>query len=670
MNLFIGFIALVIGIVFIHFNWYISICLTLLFFILILYKRNKKYLIVALSFFTIGVGSSSLTTYIGQNVDEVNGTFIVTTAKENYYIISNYVSKFYVYERDNPINAGDIIYFEGKTDKLEFVTLESEFNFTEYLQNLGVYKELKVTKKSTVLNSFSKNKEYQERMKGNLSDEYYDIFRIIFYGEYNTELRENFINLNLIYVLGASGIFINLIINLFNIHLRRFTSEKVAFVFTFLLIVPFYLVNIFHFSIFRVVTLYFLTNVNKHYLKNKFSRLTIISSFAISCLLVNPHLLFSTSFILGFTISFLNFFTRKYINSFGKYRRNFIRRLLVYLFTLPITIYMTSRFNIFGFLIQILMMPIIEATYVVSFVSFLFGYVPILKYLFLILDQTSKFLSRYSIVVYFPKISESFFVVIIIFEILTFILLTLKNKKVYKLLTSIWLFCFILLIFPYRSTFASTVTFLNIGQGDSILIQDRFTNVLVDTGGNVYKDIATSSLIPYFVKNKIYKIDCVFISHLDYDHYGALESLEKNFKVGKVIIGNDFSETKVGNLVFKNLNQNKTDGDKNEGSQVLSLNFKGDDYLFMGDAPISVENEIMKNYPNLKCKYLKCGHHGSSTSSSYDFLKFLQPEEAIISCGKNNKYGHPNDVVINNLNKLNIKIRRTDLEGSIMYTYF
>lgn len=97
----------------------------------------------------------------------------------------------------------------------------------------------------------------------------------------------------------------------------------------------------------------------------------------------------------------------------------------------------------------------------------------------------------------------------------------------------------------------------------------------------------------------------------------------------------------------------------------------GKTFLFTGDADTTIEKKIIDDNPSLRADVLKIGHHGSKTSSSYNFLKQISPEVCIISVGQNNKYGHPDKDVINRLNKLNIKYRRTDLEGTISYkTYF
>lgn len=89
----------------------------------------------------------------------------------------------------------------------------------------------------------------------------------------------------------------------------------------------------------------------------------------------------------------------------------------------------------------------------------------------------------------------------------------------------------------------------------------------------------------------------------------------------------------------------------------------------MGDAPIEIEKSVINSYENIDCDILKVGHHGSKTSTSIELLEALSPEDAIISCGVNNMYGHPNKEVIDRLNEFDINIRRTDLEGTIEYIF-
>lgn len=214
------------------------------------------------------------------------------------------------------------------------------------------------------------------------------------------------------------------------------------------------------------------------------------------------------------------------------------------------------------------------------------------------------------------------------------------------------------------------VSFINVGQGDAILIRDGFTSVLLDTGGSLSFDIAREVDIPFLRKEKIYKLDYLITSHSDFDHSGGVDSLIKHFNVENVISESSSFPLKVGNLEF--INYNVYGGsDNNEKSLVLGLFFMGKNFLFTGDADISIEKKIIKDNPSLPVDILKAGHHGSKTSSSYEFLKAIDTEVAIISVGKKNKYGHPDKEVLERFKKLGIKVRRTDVEGTITYkSYF
>ena len=110
------------------------------------------------------------------------------------------------------------------------------------------------------------------------------------------------------------------------------------------------------------------------------------------------------------------------------------------------------------------------------------------------------------------------------------------------------------------------------------------------------------------------------------------------------------------------LNTNTYDNE-NDNSSVIYLNYAHYKFLFMGDASLKREKDILKSYQLSHIDFLKVGHHGSDTSSSKEFIESINPKYSIISVGKNNRYGHPKDSVLNILS--NSKIYRTDLDGSI-----
>ena len=220
-------------------------------------------------------------------------------------------------------------------------------------------------------------------------------------------------------------------------------------------------------------------------------------------------------------------------------------------------------------------------------------------------------------------------------------------------------------VVPLQEPISNCVYFVNVGQGDSIIIKNKIHTVMIDTGGYKNFDMAEETLIPFMYKKKITHLDALILSHDDFDHAGAKESLIEKFKVYNILTEPKQFPYEVGDLKFENLNDFDFE-DENDKSLVLSLNFIGKKFLFTGDASVNTEEKMIEKY-DVDCDILKVGHHGSNTSTSEKFLKLASPEEAVISCGEKNYYGHPHQDIINRLEKYNVKIRRTDQEGTICY---
>ena len=176
-------------------------------------------------------------------------------------------------------------------------------------------------------------------------------------------------------------------------------------------------------------------------------------------------------------------------------------------------------------------------------------------------------------------------------------------------------------------------------------------------------------------------------SHGDYDHMGEAINLVNNFKVEKVIFNcgefNDLEKELIKVLdkkkikyysCIKELNidnnklfflQTKEYNNENDNSNVIYTELNGYKFMFMGDASITTEKEIVNKYNLIDIDVLKVGHHGSKTSSGKEFINEINPKYSIISVGKNNRYGHPNKEVLNNLS--DSKIYRIDHDGSVMF---
>ena len=168
---------------------------------------------------------------------------------------------------------------------------------------------------------------------------------------------------------------------------------------------------------------------------------------------------------------------------------------------------------------------------------------------------------------------------------------------------------------------------------------------------------------------------------------GEAKNLVENFNVEKVIFNcgefNDLEKELIKVLdkkkipyyaCIKELNidnnklyfpNNKIYDNENDNSSVIYVEFNNHKFLFMGDAGVEVEEDLIEKYNLKNIDVLKVGHHGSKTSSGKKFINEIEPKYSIISVGKNNRYGHPNDSVLENLEAS--KIYRTDIDGSIMF---
>ena len=175
--------------------------------------------------------------------------------------------------------------------------------------------------------------------------------------------------------------------------------------------------------------------------------------------------------------------------------------------------------------------------------------------------------------------------------------------------------------------------------------------------------------------------------HGDKDHMGEAINLVENFKVDKVIFNcGEFNELEKDLIkvldkkkipyysCIKELNiddnklyflNNKDYGNENDNSSVIYTELNNYKFLFMGDAGVEVEEDLIEKYNLQDIDVLKVGHHGSKTSSSKEFIDTIKPKYSIISVGKNNRYGHPNKEVLDNLK--DSKAYRTDIDGSIMF---
>ena len=210
------------------------------------------------------------------------------------------------------------------------------------------------------------------------------------------------------------------------------------------------------------------------------------------------------------------------------------------------------------------------------------------------------------------------------------------------------------------------MTMINVGQGDAILIRAPLNsdNILIDTG----KPSAYNSLKTYLDAKSIYVMNTLIITHNDNDHSGNKTNIQKDYVVKQCI---ETHQNTIQSSIFtlQDINEIQSE-DENDSSIVNVMNFNDKQVCLMGDASTKTEEEIIHKYPTLSCDILKLGHHGSSTSSSNQFLDIVRPEIALISSGAYRIYHHPSEETIQKLLKRHIPYFDTKTSGDITILCF
>lgn len=235
------------------------------------------------------------------------------------------------------------------------------------------------------------------------------------------------------------------------------------------------------------------------------------------------------------------------------------------------------------------------------------------------------------------------------------------------------------------------VHFIDVGQGDSILVEADHAAMLIDAGesnkGNLVSD--------YLKSRNITRLDYVIGTHPHSDHIGGLDTIINSFPIDKLILPSAVNTTKtyedvldaisakelritkaevgaqykLGSASFTILAPNSPSYEElNNYSVVIKLTYGENSFLLTGDAEELSEKEMLENGYDLSADVLKLAHHGSSTASCEEFLEAVNPEYGVICVGKGNDYGHPHAETLQSMVKHAIDVYRTDLQGTIIFT--
>jgi len=648
---------------------------------------ESKYFIVFVIILSIVI---SLFNY-RKELPTVNDTFMIKSIKYDEDKVTITVDNVLIYYYgDLNFNIGDYIKVDGNLSLPSTNTNFNMFNYNLYLKSKKIYYVM--NNPSIIIIGHNKNIFYKiknaiiNHIKNYDKKEYLYAFILGDTNYIDSDIKSSFQNNGISHLFAVSGMHVTLLSLVILFFLNHIRKNNINYFVVILFLLFYAFLTNYTPSIMRAVVMFILLWLNKIF---KFNiRVNCVFVYVVCGFIIyNPYIIHNIGFLFSFIITYFLISFGSIINHYHNYFfKLFITSFIAFIASIPILINNFYQINLLSPFLNIIFVPFVSfLVFPLCILSFIFNKVSfVTNILFNVLEYLSLFFEKFSLKIFFCHIPVIVF--IIYYMIIYYSLFKWQhgNKK-YLMLLAI-----VLLIHANCFNIYPVIHILNVGQGDSLIIQLKYNNaVVIDTGGNYNGNgkIINYITIPYLKSIGIRKIKYLILTHGDYDHMGEAINLVNNFKVEKVIFNcgefNDLEQELIKVLdkkkikyysCIKELNidknklyflQTKEYDNENDNSNVIYTELNGYKFMFMGDASITTEKEILSKYNLPDIDVLKVGHHGSRTSSSKEFINEINPKYSVISVGKNNRYGHPNKEVLDVLN--NSKIYRTDQDGSIMF---
>ena len=545
-------------------------------------------------------------------------------------------------------------------------TIPNTFNYKKYLYNHGIF----FTCKASTIAIDNSNIGIFYKIKNTIIDRidtfdttsgYLYTFILGDKSSMNEDVMETYRKNGVTHLFAISGMHIGLFAGILLFILKKLrVSENKRYIITITFIWFYAFLTGFPSSVLRAGLLFTLLTLNKIFY-TEVKTLNVL-------LFTGSLLLFLKPFIvtdIGFIYSYLTTFGLIYASDTIKNHKIIGTSIIAFSSSLPVTINNFYEFNLFSILLNVLFVPFVSIiVYPICLLTFAFKFLePIAHIILNILEWLSFTVSNINIFkIICPRMN-------IVFIVIYYSIFLIWINKRFKL--TIILLCLTIFISSHmRFNDANyNVDFLDVGQGDSVLIRNLGNRdvILIDTGGVVSygkenstkKSNIADNIITYLKSLGIDKLTALVASHGDNDHMGEAIKIVNNFNVEKVIFNcgpyNDLEKQLIKVLnkkkikyysCIKELNmsnnklyflQTKEYDNENDNSNVAYTELNGYKFMFMGDAGIEKEKDILEKYNISDVDVLKVGHHGSKTSSGKEFIEEINPKYSIISVGKNNR---------------------------------
>ena len=563
------------------------------------------------------------------------------------------------------------------------------FNYKNYLRSLKINYTFTATKIETIKSNIPLIYKIKNLLNNHIQDYQSKTYLNALILGNDNEIKENiqksYQKNGITHLLAISGAQITLFVTVLLYIFNKFFSKTTSYIMCILFLGFYLFLTNFGPSILRA-TMFFITLTIKKQFALNISNISLLIITMSILLIINPGFIYSLGFILSFVVSFYLLLFKDIISRYKNYfSKTLVISLIAFFSSAPIIINNFFTLNLLAPLINLYFVPLMTfIVYPLSLLTFIFKPLdPLLLNLIIIMEKASIKIANVDF------LNLSLCHMNIIFVIIYYIIITLIFYK-WKKGQSYIIILFLILIIHHNINILnpiSSITMLDVGQGDSFLIKLKHNqaNILVDTGGELpYDDkkpydIAQNITIPYLRAEGINQLDYLILTHGDFDHAGMAINLIKNFKINHIILNktNNNLEKKIINE-FKGNSTNMSEGkikingitlnflnglnihNENDDSLIIYSQIENRNILLMGDATNKSEEYLLNTYNLPKMDILKVGHHGSNTSTSSKFIQKVSPKISLISAAKNNIYGHPHQTTLNKLKNSIVLVTKKD----------
>lgn len=546
----------------------------------------------------------------------------------------------------------------------------------------------------------------------------------------NPDLLNMYQELGIIHLLAISGLHVGIILAFLYFILSRFPLTKEAIYDMLLVFIPIYIyisgaqVSVIRSGLMAMVVILFL--------RFQWQKHALIGLYIVYVVMLyyDPFYLYHIGFQLSFSVTFALLTVHPYMVRLMTFLPDKLAQLIsvalvAQLVTIPLILFHFYQFSPISLLLNVVLVPLYSLIYIpgaffITGFSFIHGetvelFARVYEWSFSLLHTWLFQLQKLSWATVATG-QPSFWWIVVYFVVVISVIVSAergKRRRAWMLLSVIPLLICIQLALPYFDRQAY-VTMLDVGQGEAIVIELPFREqvLMVDVGGQFQFsseawrqrrrsfDVGEHIVLPYLRYRGINTIDKIIISHGHYDHYGGLAGLVDKVKINQILYSpvlpqSVTEEQTIQSLIEHNVpiykagqgdfwttehasfvvvyphQQNEWVAQTNnihDYNLVVWNEIYDTSFLWTGDVEVSGEEIIMADYPHLAVDFLKIAHHGSTTSTGEQWLQHIQPEVALISAGRWNRYGHPHPSIVSRLEVNDIDIYRTDKHGTIVIT--